>query len=78
MLEIKVVYHGPDGSRQIARMHIIQSKKHEGSVRTYAVSCRSDMHTERPVTQMGSVVRHDRNQPVWELIKKAIEGLDEP
>lgn len=76
MLEIKVVMHG-HVSRLVAVLHIIQTAQAEGGIRNYGVKAmRVDMGTNEPVHQVGIVERHDRNEPVWTLIKKAIEALE--
>ena len=77
-LEVKVILHAArtGKSTEIGNVRITQVDKHDGSSRTYAVSAeRLPMDGGPGVTSMVVVYDHDRNEPVWSLIIKAMEKL---
>lgn len=77
MLEVVIRGRGYT-DRTVAKLHITQVETHGGSVRSYAVtSLREPMRDGETMFGTGIVKEHDREEPVWELIKKAIDSLTE-
>lgn len=78
MLEVIIRVRGSAYEPVVAKLHIVQVEQYEGSSRGYAVtSLREPMREGPTMFGTGIVQGHDREEPVWELIKKAIDSLTE-
>lgn len=64
------------GTKPVAGVVITQVATGVGTRRNYRVEAwRRAMRTEERIEQATIIVDHDRELPVWELIRKALEGL---